>query len=409
MADGLQERSDISYTRLLVDPSLLAVLTIGFIGALSTNAIPAALPVIGDELTVVTGQIGLVMTVFFLPVIVMNPVVGVLVDIYGRRRVVIPALLLFGVSGVAVLFVEAFLTLLALRAIQGIAFAGTLPLTATLVGDLYTGAQGSAAQGLRSSMNGVANALAPVLAGFLAAMNWRYPFLVFALAFPVLGIVYWYYPEPVQSTVDDSAAAELTDELRAYWQSISAEANDQDLLVLVFGGFALFFIKQGLKTYVPVFIVRALGASVSTAGLVLGVYGAVRVVIAPLTGITTAKIGRKYVLLGALLALVVSTALIPFAGSIRALIASVGLFAIGEALFNPTLSSGVADLAGDEHRGGIMSGLATLKSIANTLSPAIVGVLITLGGFVAGFGALVAVGIAYGVGLVFLCDRRAFG
>lgn len=159
----------------------------------------------------------------------------------------------------------------------------------------------------------------------------------------------------------------------------------------------------------PVFIVRAFGASVSTAGLVLGVYGAVRVVIAPLAGITTAKIGRKYVLLGALLTLVVSTALIPFAGSIQALIVAVGLFAVGEALFNPTLSSGVADLAGDEHRGGIMSGLATLKSIANTLSPAIIGVLITLGGFVAGFGALVIVGIVYGAGLVFLCDRRAFG
>lgn len=409
MADGLQERSAVSYRRLLLDSSLLAVLSIGFMGALGTNVIPVALPAIGDALTVGTGRIGLVMTVFYLPVIGMNLVVGVLIDIYGRRRVIIPALLLFGVTGVAALFVESYLTLLILRAIQGIAFAGTLPLTTTLVGDLYSGAQGSAAQGLRSSTTGIANVVAPVVAGLLAAMNWRYPFLVFAMAFPVLGLVYLYYPEPIQPTVENDAATKMTDVLRRYWRSIRAEANDRDLVVLSLGGFTLYFVKQSLKTYVPVFVVQALGASVSTAGLVLGAYGAVRVLVAPTTGLATARVGRKYVLLGALLALIGGTALVPYTDSVRTLIVAVCLFAAGEALFAPSLSSGVADLASDEHRGGIMSGLATLRSIANTISPPSIGVLITIYGFAAGFGVLVAVGVVYGVGLLFLCDRRAVG
>jgi MFS family permease len=408
-SEDVQDYSDVSYGQLLLNPSLLAVLTIGFIGSLGTNAIPAALPAIGDALAVTTGRIGLVMTVFFLPVIVINPIVGVLVDIYGRRPIVLPALFLFGATGVLVLGVESYPTLLALRAVQGAAFAGTLPLTATLVGDLYTGSQGAAAQGLRSSMNGIANAVAPVLAGLLAVANWRYPFLLFALAFPILGIVYWFYPEPIDATIDDGATTELKAELRSYWRSIRAEANDRTLLVLVLGGFALFFVKQGMKAYVPVFAVDSLGAGLSAGGLILGVYGGVRVLVAPATGLATARFGRKAVLLWGLLGIVLSTALIPVTDTVRALVLVIGLFAAGEALFNPSLSSGVADLAGDEHRGGIMSGLATLKSTANTISPALIGFLIAGFGFTAGFGALVAVGVVYGAGLLLFGERRAIG
>lgn len=403
------DHADVSYVRLVADPSLLAVLTIGFIGSMGTNSIPAALPAISDALTVGTGRIGLVMTVFFLPVIAMNPIIGVLIDIYGRRPIVIPALLIFGITGVLVVFVESFAALLALRAVQGVAFAGTLPLTATLVGDLYTGAQGAAAQGLRSSMNGIANAVAPALAGVLAVLNWRYPFLLFALAFPVLAVVYWYYPEPIAETAGDGGMVELRAELRRYWRSIRAEATDRTLLILVFGGFALFFVKQGMKAYLPVFAVQSLGAGVSAGGFILGVYGGVRVLVAPTTGIATARLGRKSVLLVGLLILVVSTALIPVSGSVRELVAVIGLFAVGEALFNPSLSSGVADLSSDEHRGGIMSGLASLKSIANTISPALIGVLIAAFGFGVGFGALVVIGAAYGLGLLVVGNRRAIG
>jgi MFS family permease len=405
--DEVQDYGDVSYTQLLLNPSLLAVLMIGFIGSLGTNAIPAALPAIGNALTVSTGRIGLVMTVFFLPVIAMNPIVGVLVDIYGRRRIVIPALFLFGATGVLVLVVESYVSLLALRAVQGVAFAGTLPLSATLVGDLYTGSKGAAAQGLRSSMSGIANAVAPVVAGVLAVANWRYPFLLFALAFPILGLVYVFYPEPIQASIDEGPTTELKAELHSYWQSIRTEANDRSLLVLVLGGFALFFIKQGMKAYVPVFAVDSLGAGLSAGGLILGVYGGVRVLVAPLTGVATARFGRKAVLLMGLLGVVLGTALIPVTESVRALLVVIGLFAAGEALFNPSLSSGVADLAGDDHRGGIMSSLATLKSIANTISPALIGVLIAGFGFTAGFGTLVVVGIAYGTGLLLFGERRA--
>lgn len=153
--------ADVSYPSLLTDPALLAVFLISSTAAVGINAVPVALPRIATTFAVSEARIGLVMSAFTLPVIVLLPITGVLADIYGRRAVVLPSLFLLGLTGVATVLVTNFQALLVLRGLQGVAFAGTLPLSATLTGDLYTGPEGSAAQGIRSGLNGLASAVTP--------------------------------------------------------------------------------------------------------------------------------------------------------------------------------------------------------------------------------------------------------
>lgn len=400
----------VAFRTLLTDTSLLSVFAISFIGAVGSNAVPAALPAISSGLGVGSGRIGLVLTLFYLPLIALNPTVGVLADVYGRRTIVVPALVLFVVSGVATLAVDDFLVLLGLRVVQAVAFAGTLPITATLVGDLYEGAKGASAQGLRSSVNGVANVVAPVAAGLLAVANWRYPFLLFTLAFPVLVLFYLYYEEPVESRGGGDTLGELRTVLAEYWVAVRSEAADRTLGVTMLGGFTLFFLKQGTKAYVPVFMVQVLGSTTSTAGLVLGVYGATRVLIAPLSGPISERTGRKYGMIGALILLGTATVAIPYASSVAALGVIVSAFAVGEAVFNPVLSSSVADLASDENRGGIMGGLSMLKSVANAASPAVVGLLVVLSGFQGAFLVPALVAFAYaGMAYLLIDGRRLDG
>lgn len=400
----------VAFRTLLTDTSLLSVFAISFIGAVGSNAVPAALPAISSGLGVGSGRIGLVLTLFYLPLIALNPTVGVLADVYGRRTIVVPALVLFVVSGVATLAVDDFLVLLGLRVVQAVAFAGTLPITATLVGDLYEGAKGASAQGLRSSVNGVANVVAPVAAGLLAVANWRYPFLLFTLAFPVLVLFYLYYEEPVESRGGGDTLGELRTVLAEYWVAVRSEAADRTLGVTMLGGFTLFFLKQGTKAYVPVFMVQVLGSTTSTAGLVLGVYGATRVLVAPLSGPISERTGRKYGMIGALILLGTATVAIPYASSVAALGVIVSAFAVGEAVFNPVLSSSVADLASDENRGGIMGGLSMLKSVANAASPAVVGLLVVLSGFQGAFLVPALVAFAYaGMAYLLIDGRRLDG
>lgn len=385
----------VAYRSLLTDPALLAVFLISATAAIGNHAVPVALPVIGEAFALSESEIGLVMSAFALAVLVALPVVSVLADVYGRRPVVIPSLLLFGLAGTATLGVTSYPVLLGFRVLQGAAFAGTLPLTATLAGDLYTGPEGSSAQGIRSGLNGLAGAVAPVIAGVLAAVAWQYPFVLYALTFPVAAVVYRYYPEPVAGG-NRTADASLSRELREYVGTIWRVA-DRRLAVFMAGGLVLFFIKGGFATFLPVFVVDELGAPVTAAGTLLGVYGGTRVVVSPLSGSVMGRLGRKRtMLLGAAVASV-GIGAIPGTATMVTLGVAVTVYATGEALLNPVLNDAVAAVAGVEQRAGVMGGLQMLKNASLTVAPALLGYVIGAAGFGVAFLLTAALGVGYGL------------
>jgi len=387
----------VSYRALLTDPALVTVLLISGTAAFGNNAVPVTLPVIGHAFGLGSSAIGLVMSTFALAVLVSIPVISVLADVYGRRAVVIPALLLFGVAGTATLFVSSFPALLALRAVQGAAFSGTLPLTPVLTGDLYTGAAGSSAQGFRSGLNGLTGAVAPLVASVLALVAWQYPFVLFALAFPVAGLVYRYYPEPVE--VRGPPPGGMGGALRDYAAGLRAAA-DRRLAVFMAGGFTLFFLKAGFTTFLPVFVVSGLGAPVTAAGTILGGYGGTRVVVSPLSGSVMARLGRKRTILLGTVVAAVGIAAIPLSASLPALGVAAAVFAVGEAMLNPVLNDAVALAAVAEQRAGVMGGLQVLKNVSLTVGPVLLGAVIATAGFTAAFFLAATVGVGYALAVV---------
>lgn len=388
------DSEEVTYRTLLTDPALVSVFLISSVAALGTNAVPVALPGVGNAFSLTETQIGMVMSVFSLAVLVALPVISILADIYGRRAVVVPSLLLLGLSGLATLAVTSYLPLLVLRAMQGFTFAGTLPLTTTLTGDLYTGTAGSTAQGMRSGLNGLASAVAPVVAGALTVLAWQYPFVLFALAIPVAGVVYRYYPEPVDVRRREDDTQSVRSELREYWRSVW-QAADRKLGVLIAGGFTLFFLKAGFRTFLPVFVVNELGLTATAAGTMLGVYGGTRVVISPLSGLVMARLGRKRTMVTTTCVAATGMGVIPFTLNLWTLGLATVVYAVGEALLNPVVNDAVAAFAADDQRAGIMSGLQILKNVALTIAPVLMGAVIGVAGFASAFLAAAAIGIGY--------------
>ena len=392
-------------TLSLSDPRLYTILAVTGVGIVGSSPIAAILPAVGQSLSVSDAQLGLVMTAFFGASTVMVPVTGVLADVYGRRTVTILSLVTFGTAGVAVVFVDSFETLLVLRFLQGVGFAGTTPLSIVLVGDHYAGGAGSTVQGLRMSSNGFSSLVVPAAAGFLAGVAWNYPFALFVLAFPVAALVYRYLPRIENDDYDITTGVGRT--LVDYASAMRTEAADRTLASLIVGGGLFFFVRYGVITFVPLFAARELDASSFEAGLLLSLIGLARVLVSPLAGPAVERTSRRAVLVAAILVVFAGTTLMALSPSFPALVVTTGIYAVGSVLFVPTLNDAVASMPSPEHRAGVVSGMNVFKNAAMAVSPAFFGAVLAVGGFPAVFFGAGIVAAGYAAIAVFTLDPEA--
>jgi MFS family permease len=305
----------------------------------------------------------------------------------------LPSLVVFGVAGVAIAFVDSFLAILVLRVVQGIGGAALIPVAITLIGDLYTGEIGSAAQGLRLSANGISSIALPAVAGFLAGIAWYHPFLLYAIALPTAVLAYVYVPE----TLDSTGTTSLVAEVREYASAIRIEMADTDMAILLVGGFAQGFSYYALLTYVPLFAVDSLGATVFLAGMVLSARGIARIVLSPVSGTLLQYVSRRAALAGSLAVTALGLGLIGVSSSILWLGVLVAIFGIGDALFTPVHRDAITDLASEQRRGGVVSGMLILRQLGTTLSPPAFGLVLVFADFTTLFVLAAVVYAAYAV------------
>ncbi len=387
------DTQSVSYAALVSDPRLLTVTLVSFVATFGSYAASPALPSIVSGVGVAEADVGLVMAAYTLPAIFLLPVTGVLTDMYGRRTVLLPSLVVFGVAGIEIAFVDSFLAILVLRVVQGVGGAALIPVAITLIGDLYTGEIGSAAQGIRLSANGISSIALPAVAGFLAGIAWYHPFLLYAVALPTAVLAYVYVPE----TLDSTGTTSLVVEVREYASAIRIEMADTDMAILLVGGFAQGFSYYALLTYVPLFAVDSLGATVFLAGMVLSARGIARIVLSPATGALLQYVSRRTALAGSLAVTALGLGLIGVSSSILWLGVLVAIFGIGDALFTPVHRDAITDLASEQRRGGVVSGMLILRQLGTTLSPPAFGLVLVFADFTTLFVLAAVVYAAYAV------------
>ena len=83
----------------LKDKNLLLLFGITLFVVMGVSSILPVLPSAGRSLNIPMAEIGLLLTSFTLPGIFLTPFAGILADRYGRKAVLIPALVIFGIAG----------------------------------------------------------------------------------------------------------------------------------------------------------------------------------------------------------------------------------------------------------------------------------------------------------------------
>ena len=167
------------------DHDLHVVWGITLMSVLGIASVTPAFPEVEQAFSLSSGQVYLLISVFALPGVFLTFVAGILSDRYGRRKVVVPALFLFGIAGAACAFAPNFGVFLALRFLQGIGAAGLAAPNYAIIGDLYVGRERTTAFGYNSSVLSISAASFPAIGGALALIGWSYPFLLPLLAIPV--------------------------------------------------------------------------------------------------------------------------------------------------------------------------------------------------------------------------------
>jgi MFS transporter, ACDE family, multidrug resistance protein len=108
---------------IYLNTNLQLVFGVTLMAVLGVSSITPTFPVIIEEFNISPQLIGMLITVFTLPGIVITPLLGILAVRFGRKRILIPSMLLFGMAGAACALARDYNLLLFLRFLQGIGAA----------------------------------------------------------------------------------------------------------------------------------------------------------------------------------------------------------------------------------------------------------------------------------------------
>jgi ACDE family multidrug resistance protein len=333
---------------------------------MGVNLVYPVLPPMMQQLGVDESAIGLVVTVYTVPMIFLAPVAGAVADLHGRRWLLFFGMVLFGLAGAAIGLAPSFEWVLALRVLQGVGASAITPLTIVLLSDLLEGEQESGAQGMKVFLDRIGTAVIPALAGVLAILSWSLPFFLFALALPVAFLGLAWLPE---------TRPEASPGLRAYLGGFRGIGHRPKLWVAFSAGFLRFFLDYAYFTYLPIYLALARGASPATTGLLFTCFAAGAMVTASQAGrLARGRDPAQLVFVGFLLA-GGSVLLVPF---VPTLLAGLSLFVygLGNGLISPLQKSLLTRNAPPDIRAGVVSLDRVVQQVAKSLAPGAMGALL---------------------------------
>lgn len=114
---------------------------------------------------------------------------GILGDRYGRKRMLLLGLFLFGVTSVLTAFAQTSGQLIAFRALMGIGGAAVMPQTLSIISNVFEPHERGKAIGIWAGFSGVAIALGPITGGFLLDHFWWGSIFLVNVPVVVIGLV----------------------------------------------------------------------------------------------------------------------------------------------------------------------------------------------------------------------------
>ena len=389
------------------------------------SVVNVGLPAIGKSLGGDAEGLQWVINAYLLPLSALLLLGGAAGDRYGKKRMLISGVALFGLASAACAGAPNLLILQAARALQGVGAAVMLPSSLAILGAVYSGEARGRAIGIWAAAGAVAGAVGPVLGGWLIDVSgWR---AIFLLSLPVvLGalVLAWLFAPSVDEgqaspldvwggllatlglgvltwgltlgsgkagwTLTAIAATAAGAAMLAGFVFVEKARGDEAMMpVGMFGSksyiglslltFALYGALGGVLVLVPYLLIVGEGYSGTAAGAALLPFPLIIAVVSPLIGQVAGKIGSRWPLTLGPLGVAAGFALmvrIPGGAYWTTVFPAVSVMAIGMAGAVAPLTTAVLSSVDGRHTGSASGFNSAVSRAGGLIATALLGAVL---------------------------------
>jgi MFS transporter, ACDE family, multidrug resistance protein len=358
--------------------AVLSISSIPLVMTLGNSMLIPVLPVMENEIGISPFQSSMIITIYSIVAILLIPLAGFLSDHIGRKKVIIPSLIITAIGGLISAWAgwkmdNPYSIILIGRALQGVGAAGAFPIVLPLVGDMFkTDEEVSSSLGLIETSNTLGKVLSPILGSFLAGFVWFIPFFSIPIFCLVSILLMWFLvktpnkkqePLPFKTFINN-----IKDTFKNNWKWLYAVFIIGIILMLVLFAVLFYLSDTFEKVYDIKGVKKGLFLAIPLGALCLASY---------ITGkfIKENKVLMKWITFSGIVLLAVSIVMLSFSKAMWLMLTLFVLSGIGIGVGLPCLDAFITSGIAKEERGTVSSIYSSMRFIGVAAGPPIMALM----------------------------------
>ena len=352
------------------------------IGHALTHWYPATfyilLPLIGNEMGLTYGQIGMILTSQYAAGAISNLPGGMFVDSVGRKGLLMAtALFWIGVPYFIMGFSSAYWVLITCSALIGIGNNLWHPTAIPWLGQRYPDRKGlvMAWHGMGGN---VGDALAPLAAGALITyllFSWREVMIINILPGIVMAImILWYLGKSTSEPKKGAAGAPQLSGMEVL-KALPSLFRNKTLMFLSTSSAFRSMTQNGLMAFLPLYLAKEMDYSPWWVGLCMFLLQAAGFIAAPIAGHMSDKVGRRNVIMSSMIMTGAVLAFMVFAGKSPAFVAFVALLGFFLFAIRPVLQAWLLDATPRGLGGSAIGAMFGIQAVGSAIGPFVCGAI----------------------------------
>jgi len=365
--------------------TFFALILIGFFARLSYGmARTPLLALFAKSLGANTAFIGLVVGMSTVTGIFFKAPSGTLSDLYGRRRILILATLIFGLMPFTYVLVSDYTMLIFVRFFHGFATAIYGPVAMAIIMDI-SGEKKGQLVGTYSSAGLIGGLIAAPLSGWLlnylgegspSISVYKSMYIIIGVIGSMtilLSVLLWNRIPTKKSSEPVTIQAVYRKFRHDVWTVLK---DSQVLLTSSMEGVQNLTVGA-LEAFLPIYVVSTLGLTSFHAGVLWGAQLIILAFARPIMGRISDQKGRKIVITSGMIICMLTFILYPYITSFLNLLLITALFGLGESMVTSSTAALVAEQTKSSGYGTSMGVFGSLWDIGHASGPILTGLLLT--------------------------------